>query len=210
MKKTILLFCVAALFGCNSENDKPTAQSPTGGKDDSFGASIPSETCPDPSTLSRPEWDACRDEGGETVDSECCIVRCTNVWVNYDLNSGLFEEGFGSAFDFDPDGYGMTDGSSTETMVELVPMDSGDPQYEVSLGQRSYNSDEETVEQSVGRGGDSDYRAFNVTTEGCDEFEFRAFDEPRIGILMYKGEGEDRWQHYSTSDCRPGNSPPYF
>lgn len=204
----VLMFTMACDTGKDSET--ASAVEPTGGKSDSFGASAPSESCPDPSTLTRPEFDTCRGEDGRFVDSNCCFIRCTNVHVDLDINGGLFEEGYGSAFDIDPrGGETLTDGSSNETMIELAPLRDG-PQTEITLGQRRFDSDELEITSSIEDGTEGGIRVYDFTSNSGDEFQVRLFDEPQVGVLMVKEEGDDRLRHYSTFDCRPGAEPLSF
>ena len=212
----VVVSLVMLSFGCNTQEPVASAEEPAPeeGKGDSFTQAGPaSDSCPDPSTLSRPEFDTCRGADGRFVASECCMVRCTNTWVNEDLNGDLFEEGYGSAFEVDEEGFPMVDGDSTETMIELVPFRESDAQTELKVGQMRFEEEEDaTFEMRVEDNGDTAIRVWRATRHNGDIFEFRVLDEPRLGILMYQDADDQsgRMRHYSTSDCRDGNEPPFF
>ena len=213
MKWCVLGFVLLFATACDTDKDaeRPTAVEPVDGKGDAFGSGSPSSDCPDPSTLTRPEFDSCRGEDGRFVNTECCLIRCTNVHVDLDINGGLFEEGYGSAFDIDPrGGETLTDGSSNETMIELAPLDADGPQTEITLGQRRFDSDDLEITSSIEDGTEGGIRVYDFTSNSGDEFQVRLFDEPQVGVLMVKEEGDDRLRHYSTFDCRPGAEPLSF
>ncbi len=96
------------------------------------------------------DWGYCRLPNGRFANHSCCelqqaeALRCTVVWVNPYVNGQLFEEGFGSVYDIDPDyGYNMTDSDADEVVIM--------PGEYVSLGHYSFHIDDGDMVQSLGR-----------------------------------------------------------
>ena len=131
---------------------------------------------------------------------------CNVVWVDYSLNSDLFEEGLGSIYDIDDEGNAMTDGDSRG--VRLVAT-SG--KREVDIGQVGFSQvggDKIDVKKS------DDFVDYVVVDGSSSEvFTVRIFraandaEIPGIGLVLYQKSASADPQQYAVIDCRGIEQP---
>jgi hypothetical protein len=127
--------------------------------------------------------------------------RCNNVWVDEGINANLWEEGLGSIYDIDDEGYSTTDGDSVQTFIDLTPGEA----Y-IRIGQASFSeADGDSIEVVE----TDEHVTYVVRPAEDDDFYsvriFRAANDaeiPGIGTVLFHDAGDPEGQQLVVLDCR--------
>jgi hypothetical protein len=127
--------------------------------------------------------------------------RCNIVWVNEDINANLWEEGLGSIYDIDDEGYSMADGGSIELFIEPTA-----GQRSIRIGQASFDESEGDTIEVV----DADeFLTYVVRPAEDDDYYsvriFRAANDaeiPGIGMVLFHDAGAAAGEQLAIIDCR--------
>lgn len=135
---------------------------------------------------------------------------CDVVWVDEELNGGLLEEGLGSLYDFDDEGFPQSDEDSTSVSVET----SGDA-VEVRVGQMRWSAEDGDDVKAIDEGpelnDDTGFQSFAVTPSGSEEtYKVRIFTASRLGVVLFQESGSAEPQQLATIDCRGLDRPELY
>lgn len=135
------------------------------------------------------------------TDDVAKMDRCNVVWVNEDINANLWEEGLGSIYDIDDEGYSYADSDSTQVYIEATP-----GARSLRIGQASFR---ETDGDSIEVVESDEYITYVVRpAEDDDHYSVRIFraandaEIPGIGTILFHDAGDTVGEQLVIMDCR--------
>lgn len=131
------------------------------------------------------------------------MSSCNVVWVDDELNASTLEEGLGSIYDVDDDGFPEADGDATSVDISS--------EREITIGHHGFSEadgDVIAVEDA------DDYLTYVIRPKGNDEvFSVRIFRHANdagiagIGVVIYQNTASARDEQLAVLDCRGIDAP---
>jgi hypothetical protein len=133
---------------------------------------------------------ACRDRTGRFAPDSCCAgevepLSCDVVGVGV----SELEEGFGSYYDIDADGYSQVDEDAEAISIDV------DVKPYASLGHHSFTSEDGDRITFRAQSGNTPYRTWKIETSHRETYTIRVFPN-QLGVILY---GKHRM---GELDCR--------
>jgi hypothetical protein len=147
---------------------------------------------------------------GGKADGDDEDLDCLVVWVNEDLNGDLFEEGFGSVYDIDEEGYLGMDEDSIDVGVRAT--DDGGLQAE--LGQTYYDAEDgarvKQISETPESNKDIEFESYEIhQADSAEIFTIRVFSDTRLGVVLYRADKDADQQTLARIDCRGLERPAF-
>jgi len=142
------------------------------------------------------------DRGATGRALECVVVR-----VNESLNAGVLEEGLGSIYDFDEEGYPGADGDSLEVSVARA-------EGKARIGQRGFDAADGDLIEAIDEEPrfNTDVHFLSTRLRARDDqavYTVRVFSNSRLGVVLYQDSEAAEKETLAALDCR-GTAVPTF
>jgi hypothetical protein len=156
----------------------------------------------------------CRAPNGAFASAKCCApavepesLDCNVVWVDLDLNGDLLEEGLGSQFDVDAEGFPQADSDSTTVRVDIEAGSSS-----LSIGQHGWSSEDgdavDPLSETPEVNDETELRSFVAKRDGdAETYKLRVFTKNELGVVLHKASAKAREEILARVDCRGLDQP---